>query len=125
MKSKNAIICTLLILVSLCFIGYNFMTPPKPMRERPASMPPAAGVYQVETGSIPIYIETVATLISFQNITLKSKVSGEIEYLSEEFEIGSIVKKGTVLLTVEKRDYENEVKKLFTAKNGTENLNKL
>ncbi len=112
MKNKKTIICIILILLSFCYIAYNMLNAPKVMRSRPATIAQAANVYRVSVGSVPVYIETVATLIPFQSIILKSKVGGTIESLSQDFETGAIIDKGSTLLTVEKRDYENAVKKL-------------
>ncbi len=61
---------------------------------------------------MPIYIDTIATLNPYHHINLKSKVSGTVEYMSANFETGAIVKKGTVLIRLDKKDYVNEVKRL-------------
>ncbi len=112
MKKTSNVICLILIVISIIFTLYNLLSKPTMMRGKPASMAPSASVFRVETGSIPIYIETVATLIPFQSITLKSKVAGTVEYLSDEFETGAIITKNTTLLSLQKRDYENAVRKL-------------
>ncbi len=112
MKIGKLLICAVIILISLSVIAYNLANRPKPRRGKLPSMAPAASVYQVKTGSVPIYIDTIATLIPYQSISLQSEVSGTAESLSEDFEAGAIIKKGDILVSLEKRDYQNEVRKL-------------
>ncbi len=75
-------------------------------------MAQAANVYKISQGSVPIYIDTIAKLIPYNHINLKSQISGTVEYISDDFETGAIIKKGTVLVRLEKHDYQNEVKRL-------------
>ncbi len=112
MKNKKLILCVSVLFCTLLVVAYNILTKPKAIRGRLPSMAPAATVYQVKKGSVPIYIDTIATLVPYQSIALKSKVSGTVESLAKNFEAGAIVKKKAVLLSLEKRNFENEVRKL-------------
>lgn len=98
----------ILIIAGACYGAYLFMsTPPTARRGAPAKIVPQVEAHLVERGAVPVHINTVGTIIASQEVSLKSKVSGTIETISPAFQPGAIVKKGDILVTLEKTDYTN------------------
>ncbi len=100
-----------ILLVAILGAFIFIATKPTAQRAAPPKIIPQIEAFAISKGTIPITVETVGTLIASQQVSLKSQIIGTVETISPEFEPGAIVKKGTVLVTLEKRDYENALKK--------------
>lgn len=102
----------LIILIGACVLAYVIIAT-KPVAERKPPPKIIPQVYSViaERGDRPLYIESAGTIVPSQMISLKSQVQGTVATLAKEFQPGEIVKKGTILLTLDKVDYEAEVHK--------------
>lgn len=114
-KSEKSVVrklFPLVILIGACALAY-FIIVTKPVAERkpPPKIVPQVSSIIVEQGDMPLYIESAGTIIPSQMISLKSQVQGTVAILSEDFKPGEIVKKGTLLLTLDKIDYQAAVLK--------------
>ncbi len=100
-----------ILLIAIIGASIFIATKPTAQRTPPPKIIPQIEAFAISKGTIPITIETVATLIPSQQVSLKSKIVGTVESLSPDFEPGAVVKKDTLLVSLEKRDYVNELTK--------------
>lgn len=82
--------------------------------------PPVKKIMAVETLSFksadyPRIIQVMGTVVPDRQVLLKSKVSGEIVFLSPLFVRGGVVKKGETLIVLDDSDYKIEFKKAKSA----------
>ena len=82
--------------------------------------PPRAQVVMVET--MPVQAEdyhssvgVMGTVVPDKQVTLKARVTGEVMFVSKQFEQGGVVKQGELLLLIDDSDYQIEVKKAQSA----------
>ncbi len=106
-KYMPAFILLVAILGALIFIA----TKPTAQRTPPPKIIPQIEAFAISKGTIPITVETVGTLVPSQQVSLKSQIIGTVESISLDFEPGAVVKKDTLLVALEQRDYANELKK--------------
>ncbi len=109
MNRKRTIIISLFILLAGAAITtLVFVTEPKAIREgatREAAM--LVEVTGISSGSFHPSIVATGTVEPSEDIILSPKVSGEIIRISPAFTPGGYVKKGQILLQIERADYEN------------------
>ena len=110
------------IVLPVCLIlagaaGWSYFKSKEPKMKR---TPPAKQAVLVETismkpGNYQSSVEVMGTVMPERQISLKSRVSGEVISISPEFVQGGVVKKGEVLLTLDDSDYLIEVRKAQSA----------
>ncbi len=94
------------ILALAIFIAFIFIsTKPTPERKAPPKIQAQVEAIRVEVGETAIILDNIGTIIPSQEVDIKSKVAGTIETLSPSFQPGAFVKKGDVLLELDKTDY--------------------
>lgn len=59
-----------------------------------------------------IQFEIDGVVVPFRQVDVATEVSGRVAFRAEEFRIGRAVKKGDLMLTIDKRDYQLEVARL-------------
>jgi membrane fusion protein, multidrug efflux system len=86
-----------------------FHSTPAPQASDPAPPPPPVGVVAatVKSGDVPIYLRGVGTVIAFNNVLIRSQITGQLVKIS--FRQGQQVKKGDVLAVVDPRPYQTEL----------------
>lgn len=82
--------------------------------------PPVKPVMKVETvlvqpGDYECVVQAMGTVIPDREVSLKSKVSGEVVFLAPSFVRGGVLEKGRVLLKLDDADYKIEIKKKQSA----------
>ncbi len=118
-KKQNILIRFFIkIILPVCFIAagvysWNYFKSSKIKIKR---KPPEKLVIMVETisitpGNYSSWVHAMGVVMPDRQITLKSKVSGEVRYISPDFVQGGVVKKGKLLLKLEDSDYKIEVQK--------------
>lgn len=97
-----------LLVIAAAYFGAKKMIANKP---EPRSKQPAAAVPQVSTVTVnpsshnpPVH--SFGNIQSYFETTLTPQVAGAISSVSPDFRVGELVKKGTVLATIDKTDYQ-------------------
>src|SRR6478609_2703875 len=96
--SKKGLVAVLLAVAAAC-VGIGVVlhesdtpvpaaTPPQPVR-----VPVVAT--KVASGNVPIYLRGVGTVIAYNNVIIRSQITGQLVKIS--FEQGQAVKKGDLL----------------------------
>lgn len=99
------------------FTGWNYFKSKEPEMKR---KPPQNQVVTVETilvhpDNYQSSVKVMGTVVPDRQITLKSRVSGEVISISPKFVQGGLIKKGETLLEIDDSDYRIEVKKAGSA----------
>ena len=76
----------------------------------PAGPPPAVVVTPILQKTVPIYYEFVARTDSPNTVEIRARVQAYLE--KQHFEEGTMVKKGQILFTLDKREYEAALEKV-------------
>ena len=99
------------------FAGFNYFKSKEPKMKR---KPPKKQVIVVETismkpGNYISSIHVMGTVVPDRQISLKSKVSGEVAFISSRFVQGGVMKKGEMILMLDDSDYRIEIRKAKSA----------
>src|SRR6476469_2355877 len=80
-----------------------------PAPQAPAVPPPPVGVVaaNVKSGDVPIYLRGVGTVIAYNNVLIRSQITGQLVKIS--FHQGQQVKKGDVLAVIDPRPYQAQL----------------
>jgi multidrug efflux pump subunit AcrA (membrane-fusion protein) len=74
----------------------------------------------VHQGGLEIEVDGV--VVPFREITLSAEVEGRILYKADDCRAGRYVEKGTLLLKIDPRDYELEIRRLKTGLDGADDV---
>src|ERR1700733_243485 len=88
-----------------------------PAPQAPAAQPPPAGVVAatVKSGNVPIYLRGVGTVIAYNNVLIRSMITGPLVKIS--FDQGQQVKKGDVLAVINPSPYQAELDQAIANRN--------
>jgi multidrug efflux system membrane fusion protein len=76
--------------------------------QAPAAAPPVGVVAaSVQSHDVPIYLRGVGTVIAYNNVLVRSQITGELVKIS--FQQGQQVKKGDVLAVIDPRPYQAQL----------------
>jgi multidrug efflux system membrane fusion protein len=89
----------------LMFWRQSQAEPSKQEAAQPESTPVVAGV--VKSGSVPIYLRGVGTVIAFNNVVVRSQITGPLIKVS--FQQGQIVRKGDLLAEIDPRPFQAQL----------------
>src|SRR3984957_21278584 len=80
-----------------------------PTPQAPDPPPPPVGVVAatVKSGDVPIYLRGVGTVIAYNNVLIRSQITGQLVKIS--FQQGQQVKKGDLLAVIDPRPYQAEL----------------
>ncbi|MFL2859827.1 MAG: efflux RND transporter periplasmic adaptor subunit [Pontiellaceae bacterium] len=119
-KIKTIITCILLLVFSYIVFTIIVRSAPKAESKRPIRQALLVNSFLSEINSEVVKLELAGTVIPDQEISLKSRINGEVIEISDEFIRGGIIKKGGIILSIDPTDYEliltNALSKLETAK---------
>ena len=119
-KIKSIIICILLLIFSYIAFIIIVKTAPKAESKRPEKQALLVDSFLSEISSETVTLELAGSVIPDQEISLKSRINGEVITVSENFIRGGIIKKGDLILSIDPIDYEiiltNTLSQLETAK---------
>jgi membrane fusion protein (multidrug efflux system) len=79
----------------------------KPKQAAPTPPPPAVVVAEVVKKTVPIYSEYVARTDAKETVEIRARVQAFLE--AQHFTEGTVVKKGQLLYTLDKREYEAQL----------------
>lgn len=110
------------ILLPVIFIGLGVAgwahfknSAPKIQKKPHQRQAPVVKTIKVFPSTHQQVIQAMGTVRPDRQISLKSRVAGQIIWVSPQLEQGSLVKKGDPLITIDPSDYEIEVKKAQSA----------
>jgi membrane fusion protein, multidrug efflux system len=87
-----------------------------PAPQAPAAPPPVGVVAAtVKSGNVPIYLRGVGTVIAYNNVLIRSMITGPLVKIS--FDQGQQVKKGDVLAVIDPRPYQAELDQAIANRN--------
>lgn len=101
-----AIIC--LAVISMGAAGYLALVKatPKVRRKPPVKMVPLVGVQKIYPQTQQVVIRAMGSVIPAKELTLKSRVAGEIVAVHPEFTEGGILRRGEQIIKVDDMDYK-------------------
>ncbi|MBW2604757.1 MAG: efflux RND transporter periplasmic adaptor subunit [Deltaproteobacteria bacterium] len=101
------------IVLSLVILGagigaasYLKNSAPRTKKRPPAKLSPAVQVQTVKPSGYQIIVTAMGTVIPAREVTLKSRVSGEIVEINPEFTEGGFLKKDMRIIQIDPQDYE-------------------
>jgi RND family efflux transporter MFP subunit len=108
--AKLKIIIQLLLVVIVIGAGvgaasYFKKTAPKTKRQAHASMAPLVEATTLTRGTHAVTVSAMGVVVPAEEMTLKSRVSGQVVALQPEFTVGGLLKKGQEILEVDDNDY--------------------
>lgn len=104
-----------IILIGVGFAIYFKKTAPTIKREPPKQKIPSVEVITAERKDAKQYLQVMGTVTPSRKISLRSRVSGEIVFVSPDFMPGGRIAAGEVLLKIDSTDYQVEVEKVQSA----------
>ncbi len=96
-----AILC-----IDLLGSAYLKSSGPKPQRKPPRKMISLVQVMPLQKGDETVSIRAMGTVVPAREVTLESRVSGEIIWMHPEFAPGGFLKAGEEVLRIDPTDYE-------------------
>ncbi len=110
--SKLPLLISIVILALCAYGAFWFMRhKPKAGRKRPPELTPAVEVITLEPRDADVMIPVMGTVLPAVEIVLRPRISGEVVRVHPDFEPGGLVKKGELLVSLDKSDYVLELEK--------------
>ena len=111
MKNKRTIFIVIGIFLAMFAVSWFFMaTKPVSMRKRAETTRFAVNVLEVSVGEAPVQIRALSTIRPYQETNINARVSSQVVFLSENSDIGAIVKKDEVLVKLDADTYVNTLR---------------
>lgn len=111
MKNKRTIFIVIGIFLAMFAVSWFFMaTKPVSMRKRAETTRFAVNVLEVSVGEAPVQIRALGTIKPYQETNINARVSSQVVFLSENSDIGAIVKKDEVLVKLDADTYVNTLR---------------
>jgi membrane fusion protein, multidrug efflux system len=106
MRKGPLVLTVLLMAIAVTGVAWRRQSSAAPTKEAP---PPATPVVAaaVDAGPVPIYLRGVGTVIAFNNVVLRSQITGPLVKVS--FVQGQTVRKGDVLAEIDPRPYQAQL----------------
>lgn len=108
-------LCTAIIAAGVATATYLTRTAPKAVRKPPAQIAPLVHVATVHPEDRSLVIPAMGTVVPALELTLKSRVAGEVVEVHPQFTEGGFVKKGELLVRLDDADYRLDVEVRKTA----------
>src|ERR1700735_4261289 len=113
-RSRTIKLLTTIAVLAVVAGGAVGVTRTSPVHSTPAPQAPAApprpvGVVAatVKSGNVPIYLRGVGTVIAYNNVLIRSQITGQLVKIS--FRQGQQVKEGDVLAVIDPRPYQAQL----------------
>lgn len=112
MNSATRTILSLVIVLAGA-VGFYLLGEPEVFKRPPEKpIPPAVKTVAADEHTDGIQFVVDGVVVPYRQIQIAAQVSGRVEFKSSSCRVGRAVKKGDLLLTIEKEDYDLEVKRL-------------
>lgn len=97
-----------LVIIVAGFLGFKYLihSAPEAKKKPPVKISPLVRVQTIYPETVSTIIPAMGTVIPAREITLKSRVAGEIVSVHPEFIDGGFIKKGTEILEIDDADYK-------------------
>lgn len=106
---RRKVLVALMSLTVICAaIGiaiFLVLTKPKAGRRHPPKMNPLVSVISVRPETHEVTVRVMGTVVPAKELTLRSRVAGEIEHMHPEFTEGGLLHKGEEILRIDDQDY--------------------
>jgi RND family efflux transporter MFP subunit len=99
------VLCMVIIAAGALGAVVLIRTAPKSQKRPPRQLAPLVTVHQVFPDTRQVVIQAMGGVVPERDLTLKSRVAGEIVYLHPEFTEGGIIGKGELMLRIDDEDY--------------------
>jgi RND family efflux transporter MFP subunit len=99
------LLCLAVIAAGVAVSAYLVRTQPKATKRPPVKMKPLVNVITVDPGPRTVVVQAMGTVVPAKELTLRSRVAGEIIAIHPEFIEGGLVKKGEQILQIDDVDY--------------------
>ncbi|MEA2995242.1 MAG: rane fusion protein multidrug efflux system, partial [Alphaproteobacteria bacterium] len=108
-KRLIILVCLLVAAGALGGVGAAVWHRSKAQSPTQASAPPPVPVVaaKVTAHDVPIYLEGVGTIIAYNNVVVRSQITGQITQIT--FRQGQTVKKGDLLAQIDPRPYQAQL----------------
>lgn len=113
MVKKTIIALGTVLILAVGIGGAKFLANSKPeVPKREAVIKPIlVETVRADFGDYPVHVKATATVEPSQQITLKSEVSGRVDWQNPNFDTGFKINAGTTLIKVDQTDYLLELRK--------------
>ncbi len=81
-------------------------TAPKSQKRPPQKMAPLVSVQKVYPEPQKVMIQAMGSVVPERDLTLKSRVAGEVVQVHPEFTVGGIIRQGELILQIDDLDYQ-------------------
>ena len=105
-KMVRALISLLIIAVGAVGASYLVRSGPKPNRRPPVKVDPLVSVLTATPAPRSVLIQAMGTVIPARELTLKSRVTGQVVSTHPEFTEGGLLRRGDTALQIDDRDYK-------------------
>lgn len=110
LKVVRLVIPIIIVITGIAVAKHLYDTKPVAKRIKPVIPPPLVETINLKPIDRVVVINSMGKVISSQNISLKSRVSGFVIETSPEFILGGIYRKGDVMLKLDPKDFELSLK---------------
>jgi RND family efflux transporter MFP subunit len=104
-RALTFVLCLVIIAAGLGLAGYIKKTAPKAQRRSPVRNVPRVEIIALVPGDHQVSVSAMGTVAPAREMTLKSRVSGQVQSIYREFVAGGIVVSGQRLLKIDSQDY--------------------
>ena len=116
MKFINTRYLALIILFAAVLIaGLIIYTSPETKKQEPEKSVPVVSTLPLIKSDYPIFVEAFGRVVPAREVSLNPEVSGRIVELGPDIEPGGLLKKGDLIIQIEKADYELSVERAAAA----------
>jgi RND family efflux transporter MFP subunit len=105
-QALTVVACLVIIAAGLGLADYIKKTAPKAQKRPPERHIPRVNTVALHPVDHQIVVGAMGTVIPAREMTLKSRVAGQIESLHPEFAAGGIIGRGQRLLKIDPKDYQ-------------------
>src|ERR1700746_2542600 len=110
MTKKKGVIALLAIAATCVAVGIAFEAggdTPAPAATQPEPVQVPGVATKVASGEVPIYLRGVGTVIAFNNVIIRSQISGQLVKIA--FKQGQLVKTGDLLGEIDPSPYQAQL----------------
>ncbi len=106
-QSRTLRICAALVIIGISLAGAAFLmrTAEKPKKRTPLKWVPVVRTMPVQRASYQVVVAAAGTVIPARQITMRSRVSGQVIAIHGEFVEGGYLDKGAVVIQLDDADY--------------------
>lgn len=105
-RALTFVLCLVIVAVGLGLAGYIKKTAPKAQRRSPVRNVPRVETMALYPGDHKVSVNAMGTVAPAREMTLKSRVPGQVQSVHPEFVAGGIVVSGQRLLKIDPQDYQ-------------------